>query len=461
VEDLPGPADLAAGIGAARRRRYGAVVPVHARETAGIELDARRLRTAMQAAVRAAVRLRSRPAGQVLATLDRVIVAWLQADSPWRQRAEHLLPSATGFSSEMIRHGLPRLLEPLRADAVRALLDEELGNHSVLDAPWHGRRASGLPLITHVLSGNIPGLAATSMVLSLAVKSAALVKSATDDQVFPMLFADSMRAVDDELAECLVVTHWRGGDAAMEEVAFGTADLVVASGSDATIAAIARRAGSRFIGHGHKVSFAAIGRECLSTEESAHALARRLAYDVSVWDQHGCLSPQLCYLEADGAVSPEQFARLLADALQHFARELPPHALSLDEKAAVLQFRQATEWNAAYELLASPGTDWTISIESDADFLPSCLNRCVRLKVVSSLTDLAQTLAPQRRRLEAVGLAVGGERIATITALLAANGVHRICPLGTMQSPTLRWRQSGRPRVAEWMEWTEVEEGAA
>ena len=423
------------------------------------ELSPNELQAVIDAAERAAARLKTRPVQQVLAGLDRVILAWLQPDSPWRQRAQEVLPHATGFSHEMIGHGLPLLLEPLRAAALRALLDDELGDHRVLDAVQDGRRAVGPLLIAHVMSGNIPGLAAAPAMLSLAVKSAALIKPAEGDPIFPALFAASLRDVDEALAQCLMVTHWRGGNAAVEEVAFTRAGVVVASGSDAAISAIAPRVAGRVIGHGHKVSFAAIGRDCLGTGEAAHAVARRLAYDVSLWDQHGCLSPQLCYVETGADVTPEDFADLLGGALDHYAKELPPRTLSLEEKAAVLRFRQASEWRETHRLLASrDSTAWTISVEPNAEFVPSCLNRCIRLKVVRSLADLATALAPHRRHLEAAGIAVGPERANDVTAMLAAAGVHRICPLGVMQTPTLAWRQSGRPRVAEWVEWVGVEE---
>jgi hypothetical protein len=273
------------------------------------------LQVALDAARRAAARLKARSIDEVLVPLDRVIAAWLEPNSAWQQRAQAVLPAATGFSQAMIRHGLPLLLAPLRIDAVRGLLREELGDFRVLDAARGGRRAVGPSLIAHVLSGNIPGLAAAPIVLSLAVKSAALIKAAAGDPIFPALFAASLREIDAELAECLVVTRWDGGDAGFEGVAFAAADLVVASGSDAAIAAIAARVPRRFIGHGHKVSFAAIGRECLALPDAALRLARHLAYDMSLWDQHGCLSPQLCYVETGASVTPEDFAGLLGDAL--------------------------------------------------------------------------------------------------------------------------------------------------
>jgi hypothetical protein len=405
--------------------------------------------------------VRRRSVDSILHTLDQVIANWLSPDYQLRRRAEVELPAVTGFSAATIRHGLPRLLEPLRADAIGQLLDAELGDRHALDRVCDGRRALGPPLITYVLSGNLPGLAAAPVLLSLAIKSAVLLKPAAADPLFPQLLAASIAEVDAELGRCVLVAPWRGGDGDIEAGAFGESDLVVASGSDAAIAAIQARVGRRFIGHGHKISFALIGRDRLADEGAAPALARRLAYDVSLWDQQGCLSPQLCYIESGGRVSPARFAEMLAQALAEYAQELPPRRLSFDEQAAVQRFRQEAEWctDGSATLLASPGsTDWSVSLESDARFVPTCLNRCIRLKVVDSLAVLATVLPTHRRHLEAAGIAVGTERRGELSELLAACGVHRICPIGTMQLPPLTWRQSGRPRVGDWVEWMVVEE---
>src|SRR5262249_35216108 len=121
-------------------------------------LDPATLAAALQAARHAAVRLQTRPVDDLLAVSDQLISHLLRADDPWRLRAEVALPAVTGFSAEMVRHGLPRLLAPLRAGALRALLDAELGDHRRLDQVCAGRRALGPKVIAHVMSGNIPGL---------------------------------------------------------------------------------------------------------------------------------------------------------------------------------------------------------------------------------------------------------------------------------------------------------------
>jgi len=391
--------------------------------------------------------LRQRSVDDVLRVLGVVIDRWLDRDSPWRQRAEAELPEASGFSAAMIRHGLPLLLDPLGAEAVGRLLDGELGGRRSVE------ELSGTPLIVHVLSGNIPALAAAPIVLSLAIGSAALVKRSHGDPVFPPLLVESIKEVDAHLAECVAAVYWMGGRLDVETVAFGAADLVVASGSDATIADIENRVPGRFIGHGHRISFAAIARESL---DDALAAAQRLAYDATLWDQQGCLSPQLAYVERGGSLPVEEFAEEVGRQLERLAGELPPRRLSLEEQASIQRFRQEAEWRAVrgeeIAMFSSPGgLRWTVVYDGTPAFLPTPLNRTLWIKPVATLNELAAVLTPVRRYLEAAGVAASPERQDELGKILAAAGVHRVCPLGRMQRPDLTWRPGGRRRVAEWI----------
>jgi hypothetical protein len=403
---------------------------------------------------RACDRVRSKSQTEILATLRDVVDGWLRPDSPQRRQAEAVLPAITGFSAPMIRHGLPRLLEPLRDDAIARLLAAEL-----ISTGQNRRRPVVPDLLVHVLSGNIPGLGAVPIHLSLALGSAAIIKTASGDPFFAPQWARSIAATDPELGDCLAVTHWSGGDRSVEDAVFGGADVVVASGSDEAIAAIAARTRSRFLGHGHKVSFALIGRDRLEDSDDAARMARDLAYDVSIWDQQGCLSPQLCYIERGGRVSPEQFVTLLADGLSHYAEQLPPRHLDVEEQTAIVRFRQQCEWSAGAELLTSERSDaWSIALEPGSGFRPTCLNRCVRVKVIDGLDEVSAALVDCRRVLEAAGVAVSEARGAAIEEMLAKAGVHRICAIGKMQEPPLSWCQGGRPRVGDWVEWLEIED---
>lgn len=403
--------------------------------------------------------MRERRVDDILAVLERVIEEWLATDSIWRQAAELMLPATTGFSPEMIACGLPSMFEPLRAPAVRELLDRELGDRRVLDGVVAGRRAEGPGLVLHVLSGNIAGTAVIPVALSLAVKSPVLVKAASGDRLTAAMFSSSIERADAELGSCVAVRYWPGGDRKCEEQAFTLADLVVMSGSDASVEDARTRCHGRFIGHGHKVSFALAAREIISDEGASRAAADSLAMDVSLWDQRGCLSPQLCFVEGDFEKACA-FGEVVSKSLETVVERLPVGAATLDEAAAVRRWRDDAEWGRIGGertiMFASQGSiAWTVVVEQESAFRPTPLCRSLRVLPLDSIDELPRILAPAVRFLECAGLAVPERRWPGIAERLTRAGVHRVCALGRMQYAPLSWRQGGRPRIADWVRWEE------
>ena len=388
-------------------------------------------------------RLVARPRRHVIDALAAAVDAWLAPGSRWLARAVALLPRAAGFSTEMIRHALPTMLEPLRAPALQELLAAEVGN----------RR--GPALILHILPGNLPGLAAIPAALSLAIGSATLLKAGRGDRVFPALFAASIAEHDAELGACVAACYWPGGARAHEDLALAAADLVVASGDDATVAALAARTRGRFIGHGHRVSFAVVTSEIAADPAAARRAASDLAADVALWDQRGCLSPQLCFVEGE-LDAARSFAALVAESLATLAQRVPSGRPSGVERLALRRFRDDAEWSglggtSATLFALGAEADGTVVAEPVPQFRSTPLGRSLRVMPLRRLAELGPLLSPVRSLLEAAGLAASPARWSTIAAALAAAGVHRVCALGEMQRPPLAWRQGGRPRVADWV----------
>jgi len=407
-----------------------------------------------------------RSVASIVSGLDRAVQLWLDPTSSERQEAEAALPAETGLSPEMICHTLPLLFQEYRAERVEALLRDELGDLHALDrfipALKGWRKAHGPALITQVLAGNLPGAGLDGVVFALLVKSATLVKASSSAPLLPALFARSLARVDPELGACLAVVTWPGGNVAVEEAAFARAAIVLASGSDESLAALRQRVRGQFIGYGHKVSFSVITKEVLHDTQSVQELARKAAYDVVLFDQQGCLSPQLVYVEEGGGVTPGEFAVLLAQALRHWQSSLPRGEIPAEASIAIRRVRDEVEWQtlAGKEaaLYASPsGTAWTIIDDADPTCVLSPLYRTVRVKPLTTLAQLDTLLSPWRSHLEAVGLAVSPARLMEASALLGRAGVSRICPLGAMQMPPLSWRHGGRPRIADLVRWVGVE----
>jgi hypothetical protein len=404
------------------------------------------LRSGLSRLREAAVALRRQRPAAVLAALERVRQAWLAPDSRWLERAVHEVAATTGFHPQMVRHALPLHFAPLHSRAIRRLFAEE--GVPLAGASRGNRQAP--QVVVFVLAGNLPGLAVWPAFLALAAGCALVLKPAAGDPAFPELLQESVETLAPELAAALWVLPWRGGDRAVEDVLFAGADVVVAQGSDTTIADLSARLPGKFVGYGSRLSFAFVGWEVMRHPPARRSAARRLAYDVSVWDQRGCLSPHVCLVGCEKEDSLELFARAVAEELTRLARCLPARQKSVWEEAAIRQFREEAAWSGAQLLGSEADSTWSVSVEKHPHLRPTCGLRCLRLQPVRSWEEVAAAIGPHRRTIEAAGIAASAKRSGEIKELLRAAGVANVVALGQMQRPTLAWKPGGRPRLREW-----------
>ena len=411
--------------------------------------------------------LARQPVQHIVRLLDRVAARWLEPASPYRREAEHLLPLVTGYSEPAIRKGLAAWLSTLREENILRLVEAELPEPAVLDQfvsrglSGGETRAFGPKLTVHIWSGNVPGLPAQSLLSALLTKSANLGKVASEEPLFPTLLAESIAEVDARLAECVAVTYWPGGDARYEAPAFEQADAVIAYGTEHAIESIRQRVPTtaRFIPYSHKLSFGAIACEALAPDCLADTVDRA-AYDVAKYDQQGCLSPHLLYVEADANVSPRDFAEALAVRLGEYGRVVPRGRLTLDESASFATLRQRYEARElagdCVALFEAEGA--LVVFDRDPTFEASCLNRVIYVKPVADLVvDLPGLVAPVRRYLQTCGVAAAPTRRRALAEVLGALGVDRVCPLGRMGDVAPTWHHDGRLNLADLLQWTDIE----
>ncbi|HEX6746226.1 MAG TPA: acyl-CoA reductase [Longimicrobium sp.] len=406
--------------------------------------------------------LARRPVAEIVAVVDRVAARLLDPADELRRTAERALPAITHYSPEMVRVVLDRMAADWRAGQLRELLRTELGDPRVLDgfrpAPrGHGRvMAMGPRLAAHVFSGNVPGVAVTSIVRSLLVKAATLGKTAVGEPLLPALFARAVAEEDAALGACLAVTYWHGGDEEMERAALEHADAVIVYGGREAVAAVHAKtpAGARFLAYGPKLSFGAIGRDRLTWETASAA-----ALDASTFDQQGCVSPHVFYAEEGGDVSPREWAEMLAREMETVERDLPRGRLSPGEASAIRQLRGQTEFASDADLHASAeGTAWTVIYDPDPVFEASCLNRVVRVKPVPALAEIPALVREYAEVLQTVGVTASPDAAAALADALARLGASRIAPVGKMAWPPPWWHHDGRPPLRALVRWCDWED---
>jgi len=191
-------------------------------------------------------------------------------------------------------------------------------------------------------------------------------------------------------------------------------------------------------------------------------LASAAAADVSAWNQRGCLSPQVFYVENTDGNRAELFAERLAQALDQEEQAQPRGGLAIEESALIATRRAAYEIRATHLRdtrcwFSSGSTAWTVILEPDAQFQSSCQNRFVFVKPVSSLAEALAGAQPVRSHVSTVGLAAAFSERKPLALELGRWGVQRVCPLGQMQNPPLNWRHDGRPVLGDLISWTDFE----
>jgi hypothetical protein len=418
--------------------------------------------------------LLNRPTESLLKILSDVADGWLQTGNPFRKLALELGPAQTGFSRETLARGLDNFFKQLTRENLYALLVQEFGDAKRLDimtATAVEQKQNRMAIViapeflVHIAAGSFPNPVLTSIIFGLLTRSAQFVKCASGASFLPRLFAHSVYDADAKLGACLEVAEWRGGNVALEDALFAESECVTATGSDETLAAIRMQlpVKTRFLGYGHRVSFSFVAGEVLYGSRGKK-IVTLATDDVVAWNQLGCLSPHVIYVQLGGEISPEHFAQLLAEGLEEREASEPRGELSVEDAATIATRRGIYQVRAAHSpettqhWCSKGSTAWTVVYEADARFQLSCLNRFIYVKGVADLKTALENADSVRGKVSTVGIAAPEERMNEIATQLARWGATRVCPLGQMQNPPLTWRHDGRPPLGDLVTWTDLEQ---
>ena len=416
--------------------------------------------------------LKTMAVSDIVRVLDQATARLLDSQDPYRQQLERLLPLATGFDAEMIRLSLTAYLQTFRGLQLQRFLAEDFANPKVLDefqprtaGGW--TRAFGPELLVHVWAGNVPALPMWSFVSGLLVKAGAIGKVSSAEPVFATLFARLLAEVEPRWASCFAVVWWPS-DASHEHTALASADVVLAYGGNAALQAMQDQVPvtCRFLPHGHKLSFGMVSAAALSVLKGP-GVARQAALDVARYDQQGCYSPHVFYVQRGAPITPKDFAQHLAHELSGLQHKLPRRLLSLEEAA------QAGAWCEAHELTALNDEKHTVLGSGDGLHASSVvfsdsplpltagpLNRHVLVVAVDTLDDVVPLIAAQRDFLQSVGLAVAPEELLHLGNILGQAGVTRLCAMGAMTLPPAGWHHDGRFSLLDLVRMVDIEASA-
>ena len=404
----------------------------------------------------------------IVRAIDQAILRLLDVHHAERKRIDTLLPFATGMDASMLRHNFSQYLQTFRALQLHRFISEDFGNPKMLDefqprntGGW--TKALGAELITHIWAGNVPGLPLWSLISGLLVKAGTVGKVSSAEPICASIFAKVLTDVEPRLANCLSIIWWPTEDPHISSALFQQSDIVLAYGGNSALTAIQKQVPitTRFLPHGHKLSFGMVSKSALSVVR-AKRLAVQAALDIARYEQQGCYSPQMFYVERGAQLSPQEFAQSLASELAALAHKYPRATMSVEEASQVASWRESYELamlqNSAVQVIGDKNDAFAV-VYSDIPVAlsPSPLNRCISVVAVESLHDVIPLIAEHRPYLQTVGLATDPETLLALGEALGQAGVTRICAIGDMTSPAAGWHHDGRFSLLDLVNMVDIE----
>src|SRR5574341_961473 len=252
---------------------------------------------------------------------QRAAKAWSQVAQEWRNlqfpEAEALLAALeakTGLSRPMLQEALRNHFWNVQENVLLNWLAQVRKDRGPRNLPL----ATTYPeLIFLVAAGNIPGMAIHPVVQLSLLGIPTLVKNASAEPFLLPAILSSLARHDPQVASRLAALTWPRDVSALTEAILAFDPQLVIFGDDETIAHFEKRS-EQLAGFGDRFSLALV-----SPHADGPKLFDGLAYDICMFEQLGCLSPQAIILLTDNWEEVARFCRELAAAMAKMNEQLP------------------------------------------------------------------------------------------------------------------------------------------
>ena len=358
--------------------------------------------------------------------------------NPYLQESLEMTVRVSALPRRIIENTFRRPAQFLTREALEYKLDRVFGATDVLDGwvehvDFDGRvsRLRGFPpRLVHVLAGNSPSAAITSIADAALIKAVNVFKMPSGDPFTTVAVLRTMADVDPghPVVRSMSAVYWRGGDASVESVLYRSQyfDKLVAWGGGDAINNVIKYTGPGFhlVSFDPKVSMSVIGREAFESEETLRDVAELAAIDVTVFNQDACVASR--HICVEGSVDQaDRFCELLCERLavdREFASALGPRPPQ-DVREAVEGMRWLEPDFRVWGRL--DGSGLVVRSPEPVDFHPT--NKTVNVVPVESVLDAAAfaTVATQT-----VGV-YPTQRKVELRDRLASAGVQRVVRLGS------------------------------
>jgi hypothetical protein len=364
---------------------------------------------------------------------------WIRPWAPIGEDDLDLLSESSGFRDLHLKEALARAFSPYTKLRLASMVRK---GFSTTENP---------PTLFAILQGRIFALTTSIVFRALSANYRVVLKPSSVEPVFATLFCKSLETIDSPFKDYVdvVLPHEQ------EKISYFLrhADVCVAYGRDETIREITKIRGDlKTFGFGHKESFIIVLKEALD-KIHLDRLAWSIAMDFSIYDQEGCLSPGVVFVEEGGECSLKELCEAIYKWMLDLFEGLPPRKLSLDEttvlsQRALLAYMQAKN-SGGLVLKPKNAMFPAVMLVREKPLFSKVGYRTVVLYPFSKNLDLGSLFPTLAGRIQGIAFAGSRNRIKRLISLNPAYKPHYLAEVSFLQRPPANWRENGIDLVEE------------
>lgn len=328
-------------------------------------------------------------------------------DNPYLQESFELALQAGGLAEPILRGVYDQLPSMFDARSLTAQVDQTIGVPYLdgwVPAPEPHEnvrvRAVGTRQL-HITAGNVPVVAALTIVRGALTKSDILIKAPSNDPLTANAIARTLIELDaaHPVVKHIAVAYWKGGDEFMDSQIVRTSriDKITAWGGMSSVKHIQKflSPGIDLTALNPKYSMSMIGAAALQSEAAMDEAATGVAVVVGFFNQTACANTRVVYVECEtDEDSLGKLATFARKIVQAFGALPPVISTPFDQpnKDLEAELEAAALEDAFYHVEGDTlGGGVVISkFEDRVDFYDQLNNRVVNIVPVSDLRDVAK-----------------------------------------------------------------------